>query len=364
MKKEHKIGWLNLPGYKGETWNPIIGCSKVSDGCKNCYAERMAGRLAHMPGAYEYSNVVSSNPTKWNGKTQLVQSAIDKPLRWKKPRVIFVCSMGDLFHEDTSFQDIDKVFTIMACNPQHIFIVLTKRAKRMAEYYNSPVTRANIYYLILKSKNSGYAVTDPLDKDGWPLKNVWLGVTAENQETANDRLLHLIKTPAALKFISVEPIVGPVDLTAIKEEVLLTKQDYLKFKFLTGKKFEGPKIDWVICGGESGPGARPMHPDWVRSLRDQCQEAGVPFFFKQWGEFVSQHQGPKVNQLSKDKWFSVSTEGDYGPLYETSYMKDGLNYRTVGKIGRKAAGNLLDGEKWEQYPDPELLKKYTITNNQ
>ncbi len=324
-KKEHKIGWLNLPGYKGETWNPIIGCSKASDGCKNCYAERMAGRLAHMPGAYEYSNVVSSNPTKWNGKTQLVQSALDKPLRWKKPRVIFVCSMGDLFHEDTDYLTIRKVFEVMEQCPQHIFIVLTKRAQRMFHYSE----------VLLQE----------------PLPNVWLGVTAENQQTANERLPYLIKTPAAVKLVSVEPMLGAMDIS---------------MWFCSGYD-EPPQddvVDWVICGGESGPGARPMHPDWARSLRNQCRNAKVPFFFKQWGEWIPWEfdaQPPFMNSQNgrfEDGHTLKIIDGKTGDTAKNWddgmwCIDEGFEQCLFEKVGRKAAGNLLDGERWEQYPEPE-----------
>lgn len=238
-----KIKWTN------ETWNPIIGCSKVSAGCKNCYAEKMAHRLSLMEKTEYYNNVVwwdKKNWGKWNGKTHFVESALDKPFRWKKPRMIFVCSMGDLFHESVSFNFIDEVFSRIYQLPYHTFQILTKRPERMKEYFDG----------CLKI-----------------MGNVWLGVTAENQEQANKRIPVLLQTPAKVRFVSVEPMLGDVDLN---EKELICKS------YSNGKLTIGKYLDWVICGGESGHSARPINQDWVRSLRDQCESANVPFFFKQW----------------------------------------------------------------------------------
>lgn len=334
-RSTHKIGWLNLPGYRGETWNPIIGCSKVSDGCKNCYAERMAGRLAHMPGAYEYSNVVDSNPTRWTGKTHFVQSAIDKPLHWKKPRVIFVCSMGDLFHEDTSFEEINAVFSVMSDNDQHIYIVLTKRPERMVEFYEWKKTQHGINWQ--------------------PKDNVWIGVTAENQKEADQRINWLNLIYASVKFVSIEPMLSPINFDSALGYTL---------KWHTG----GLKncISWVICGGESGHNARPMHPDWARSLRDQCRDAGVPFFFKQWGEWLPwEHdaQPPFINsqngQCVDSHGINIyNTEtGETNPKWDDGLwtVPENLSPCCFEKVGRKAAGNLLDGVKHEEYPQTNQL---------
>ena len=322
MAKQHKIQWLNIPGYKGETWNPIIGCSKVSEGCKNCYAEKMALRLAHIDSTGYYGEVLKiKGPSLgekvhavWNGKTNLIQSAIDKPLHWKKPRVIFVCSMGDLFHEDTGFEEINAVFSVMSDCDQHIYIVLTKRPQRIIDFVNW---------------KSSFGVP-------WrPKDNVWMGVSAENQATANERIPELLKVPAPVMLVSVEPMLGPVDLSAIPHfKDGLGNQFYLDV--LNQKSISGDEItaypfaiDWVICGGESGHNARPMHPDWVRNLRDQCQAAGVPFFFKQWGE-----------------WTTIYPQGKNLANIGQTYQHDTTFY----KVGRKAAGNLLDGKIHEKYP--------------
>jgi len=220
-----KIEWTQ------ESWNPIVGCSKVSPGCKNCYAERMAKRLKAM-GVAQYQNVVDEKG--WTGEILMSPGkTLQIPWHWENPRMIFVCSMSDLFHEQVKFEWIDTIFITIKSSPQHTFQILTKRAERMAEYFS---TRA---------------VPD----------NVWVGVTAEDQQRADERIPYLLQVKAKVRFVSVEPMLGPVELWA----------------------FIGVNngIHWVICGGESGTGARPMNPDWARRLRDQCRITEVPFFLKQ-----------------------------------------------------------------------------------
>jgi protein gp37 len=293
----------------------------------------MALRLAHIDSTDYYGEVLKiKGPNMgekvhavWNGTTRLVQSALNKPLKWKKPRVIFVCSMGDLFHEDAGVYEIRKVFEIMVQCRQHVFIVLTKRPENI-------LPTINLF--------------------GWGLPlppNVWLGVTAENQQTANERLPYLIKIPAAVKFVSVEPMLGPVNIS---------------MWFYSGY-MEPPQddvIDWVICGGESGPGARPMHPDWARSLRNQCRDAYIPFFFKQWGEWIPWEfdaQPPFMNSQNgrfEDGHTLKIIDGKTGDTAKNWddgmwCIVEGFEQCLFEKVGRKTAGNLLDGEKWEQYPN-------------
>ncbi len=202
------------------TWNPVTGCSKVSPGCKHCYAERMAMRLKAM-GQPKYAN---------GFKLALHEDKLEQPLDWRKPGIIFVNSMSDLFHQDVPLSFIHKVFDVMRCASWHTFQVLTKRSRRLLE------------------------LNPEID---WP-SNVWMGVSVENQDYAF-RIEHLRQTDAQIKFLSLEPLLGP----------------------LPGLNLSG--IDWVIVGGESGPGARPMAEEWVVDIRDQCRVAHVPFFFKQWG---------------------------------------------------------------------------------
>lgn len=214
MATNSSIEWTQM------TWNPVTGCTKVSQGCKHCYAEKMARRLKAM-GVDRYSN---------GFQLTLHPDLIDLPRRWRQPRVVFVNSMSDLFHEEVPLQFIVRVFETMAACPQHTFQVLTKRSERLAEL-------------------SGQLQ--------WP-ENVWMGVSVEDQRVIS-RIADLRQCPAQTRFLSCEPLIGSLnDLD------------------LAG-------IHWLIAGGESGPGARPMDPAWVLSLRDQCREQGVAFFFKQWG---------------------------------------------------------------------------------
>jgi protein gp37 len=218
------------------TWNPTTGCTKVSPACANCYIERTP------PFRIKGRKFVK-------GHIPLVLHAdrLSQPLKWKQPRRVFVNSLSDLFHEDVPFEFIDKVFAIMGHASQHTFQILTKRADRMRAY----MLQADATELELSTKVVR-----------WPLPNVWLGVSVENQHFADERIPLLLQTPAALRFISAEPLLGPVRLSNYGT---------------------GASIDWVIVGGESGPRLRPTKADWVRSMRDQCNGAGVKFFFKQWG---------------------------------------------------------------------------------
>jgi len=249
-----KIPWTEL------TWNPIVGCSKISAGCQNCYAEKMASRLVSM-GQVEYMPTIFTS--KWTGKTAFVESALRKPLHWKKPKMIFVCSMGDLFHESVPFKWIDKVYSVMLNCPQHTWQVLTKRPERMLEYY--------------KTKTHVVKEAD----------NIWLGVTAENQEMANERIPILLQIPAAVRFVSCEPMLEPVDLTNVlfptgfHENVLdTTVSDRAKKAGID--KLNG--IDWVIVGCESGSNRRICSLHWVANIAYQCNAAGVPCFVKQIGQ--------------------------------------------------------------------------------
>lgn len=237
-----KIEWTDV------TWNPLRGtkgiwhCTKVSDGCKNCYAERLNIRFSGLKFQAQADTL------------RLDEKILNKPLSWKKPRMVFVCSMTDLFHEDASYDWVDKVFRVMLDSPQHTFQILTKRPERMHEYLHN------------------FTMT---------LSNVWVGVSVENQEAANERIPYLLNAPAAIRWLSMEPLLGPVKLNdRIPGKYT---RDCLSGEYWKPGEFLGnyAKIDWVVVGGESGSGARPMKVEWVESLRDQCKEAGTPFFFKQ-----------------------------------------------------------------------------------
>lgn len=319
MGKKHGIGWLNVPGFVPQTWNPIVGCSKISEGCANCYAEKMAKRLALIDPMSAYFEVYDLMESAWSGETALAYKAMEKPLGWKKPRAIFVGSMTDLFHENTPEEWIDRVFAVMALCPQHLFIVLTKRADRMEEYMNSKQHRGDAS--LCRAVDAFPANLG--DRHGcleWPLPNVWLGVTAENQAMADERIPHLLRTPAAVRFVSCEPMVGPVDLTdLVRTDDGPGEHHYSALECDVDVEddvdFHGATLDWVICGGESGSGARAMNPDWARGLRDQCQAAGVPFFFKQWGA---------------EPW-------------DEFVIPDGYSAERNG-------GDVLDGWQWQEWP--------------
>ncbi len=292
------IGWCDI------TWNPVTGCSHVSEGCRHCYAERMAMRRM----APEWKECVcyepfALEPRRWED-VHCHPKRLDQPLRWRKPRRVFVCSMGDLFHEAVPDDFVVEVFDAMLATPQHTFLILTKRPGRAR------------------------TMLTPRKARGLPMLshhlNTWLGVSVEDQATADERIPLLLQTPAAVRFVSIEPMLGPVDLN--KRECLIDKR---RFKLTLGRY-----LDWVILGGENGPGARPMHPDWVRSVRDQCQAAGVPLWFKGWG-----------------RWKPVHRPFDGSCVVETHCFGDGT--QMVAGRGRwkpENGGNLLDGREWHELP--------------
>ena len=249
----HGIEWLNRPGTVGESWNPITGCTPISEGCLHCYARRMAKRLAGRFGYPEapYGFLVTAHPDK-----------LDEPFRWRKPRTVFVVSMGDLFHEQVSWQDIERVFSVMTAheNRKHTFIILTKRAKRMHEF----VTEC-------------YPGLDRCSP------HIWGGVTCENQERADERVPELINTPFAVRFVSAEPMLGPVDLTPWLGFLPTRLWGMSSAEAGTWIDDHGPYLDWVPCGFETGPGARPGDLGQARDLRGQCKAADVPFFWKRAG---------------------------------------------------------------------------------
>lgn len=259
MGADSKIEWTDA------TWNPLRGCSRVSEGCRNCYAERIAARF-NRPGDpyYGLAHRMRTGP-RWSGLVHFAETALREPLSWRRPRRVFVNSMSDLFHEKVPDEWLDRIFAVMAVCPRHTFQILTKRAARMRDYvgrvyderHDLTVKRFAPHITWWPKGWPGFA---------WPLPNVWLGVSAENQETADERIPDLLATPARVRFVSCEPLLERVDL----------KRGY----WLTAK--EG-HIDWVIVGGESGPGARPMDLSWAYSILEQCHQARVPCFVKQLG---------------------------------------------------------------------------------
>jgi protein gp37 len=315
------------------TWNPLRGCSRVSAGCQHCYAERVAARFGG-PGM-PYEGLIHPGTGGWNGKVKLIPEILDQPLHWKKPRMIFVNSMSDLFHESVPFEWIDRIWGVMSMAPRHTFQILTKRPERMLEVLPNLAARHR-----------------PPDGSNWPLPNVWLGVSVENQATADERIPLLLQCPAAVRWLSCEPLIGRVDLC---EHMGMWWNQTMRCFEGTGSRINAShfmgeqRIGWVVAGGESGPGARPMHPDWARSLRDQCASAGVPFFFKQWGEhsmaYDRDRDDPDFRKCSEwdrkpGRW--VNLAGGHG------FHGDRVHY--AHRVGKKAAGRQLDGVEHNAYP--------------
>jgi protein gp37 len=330
MSDHSKIEWTDA------SWNPVTGCTKVSDGCKHCYAERDWVRLA----------APRAKPNIYTGRdftdVRCHPEKLDIPLHWEKPRRIFVNSMSDLFHEDVPDEFILQVFDVMRqCEnghsaklgrlvSQHTFQILTKRPERMLDF----CTRLRF----AQNDGRGLYLTKVLPHNGFnpmqALRHVWLVVSCEDQATADQRIPLLLQTPAAVRGISAEPLLGLISFVGM----------FANPKDRRDGTNALEELDWVIAGGESGPHARPSHPDWFRSLRDQCQAAGVPFFFKQWGEwapFTYIHENRKALLrigYSKHEKERECVVGEHSAA---------INMR---RLGKKSAGRSLDGRTWDEYP--------------
>ena len=247
-----------------EAWNPVTGCTKVSPGCAHCYAETFAERFRGVPG----------HPFEQGFDLKLWPERLTKPFTWKKPRKVFVNSMSDLFHEDVPFEFIDRVFAVMALTPQHTYQLLTKRPERMREYVQSRAASSEARVgIILGALMVGAMQPGNVP---WPLPNVWLGTSTENQHWLDIRVPELLATPAAVRFLSCEPLLGPLDLRLTSET---HRCECGEIRMHCGC----PGIAWVIVGGESGPKARPFDLAWARSIVSQCRAAGVACFYKQGG---------------------------------------------------------------------------------
>lgn len=307
MSSSSKIEWTDA------TWNPTRGCAIVSSGCANCYAMKQAHRQSGEGGAYEGLTRQTKHGPIWTGEVRLVPELLDLPVRWKKPKRIFVNSMSDLFHESVPDYFIVQVFQTMAAAPQHIFQILTKRPKRMHDLLVAFRWRDD-------------------EIGGDPLPNVHLGVSCEDQKTADERIPLLLQTPAAIRWVSAEPLLGPINLDSAVG---------------SNSQFPTPnsRPDWLVVGGESGPGARPMHPAWARSLRDQCVAAAVPYFFKQWGAWLP------LDQLANDDVNSSGEDSSHVHLWPGSRFPGIAKNGDCVRIGKRAAGRHLDGREWNEMPD-------------
>lgn len=339
MAQKSKIEWTDA------SWNPIVGCSKVSKGCDHCYAIGQAHRLASNPATPQYHGLtqITNGRPNWSGKVALVESALELPLHWKKPKKIFVNSMSDLFHEAVPDEWIDRTFAVMALCPQHTFQILTKRPERMQKYFLAGKRESVLgkaWTILGNPKFKKYNHSN-ITQRIWPLPNVWMGVSVEDQKTADERIPPLLQTPAAVRWVSYEPALGPVDFSR-----------WLKTPHADGAScgLLCTKLDWNVCGGESGSGARPMHPHWARSVRDQCVAAGVPFFFKQWGAWTAHDVVPgtvKEHSVGPERCVWMHPDGDVRKIgHGDKRSGDSLLIR----VDKKAAGRLLDGREWNQFP--------------
>lgn len=323
MSDKTGINWSDA------TWNPVLGCKRVSPGCDSCYAISQARIRAANPNpkvAAAFAGLTErvEGGTDWTGRVNLLSERLEQPLHWRKPRKIFVNSLADLFHDSVPDEFIVQVFAVMGACPQHVFQLLTKRHGRMRALLSSDRFRLAV---IRAARDRHPHRMAPM----WPLRNLWLGVSAENQQWATTRVHALLATPAAVRWVSAEPLLGPVDLRNLQ----VRKNTFIDALCGDVKTGDGEiyaacpgSVSWVVAGGESGAKARPMHPDWARSLRDQCQAARVPFWFKQWGShrWVAGSRFDEATQC----WV------DHGIVPQ--------------RVSVKLAGRELDGRTWDEFP--------------
>lgn len=322
------ISWTN------ETWNPVIGCSKVSEGCRNCYAMRVAKGLAdkHVQHYDGLTKIVNGKP-EWTNVVRCLDDRLKIPLSWKKPRMVFVNSMSDLFHPDVPFEFIDRVFGVMALCPQHTFQILTKRPERMAEYPQRDWCADDHIAPFIDGLHD-----DATWQTRHPLTNVWLGTSVEDQKAADERIPHLLNCPAAVRFLSVEPL---LDQVCFYEEGFVCKRcgtlltygledevdyelpcrkcdsNHYTYGYPSNKANLGSgdhTIDWVIVGGESGPNHRQMPMDAFERVCQQTVDAGVPLFVKQDSGFKSEQRG----RIS-DKWWGYK---EFPPVRSWNELRD------------------------------------------
>lgn len=342
-------------------------CEKVSPGCEHCYSEHANSRCLPKNG----TGLPFDRRSRDLVDIEIDEKILMQPLHWREPRKVFVCSQTDLFGEFVPDELIDRVFALMALSRQHTFQVLTKRASRMRDYLLSRKTSSR-WWKAACPRGYAFDFQSPLDGGTYsllpfPLPNVWLGVSCEDQQRADERIRDLLETPAAVRFVSAEPLLGSVDLTRIpcKDQPWITRNsltgrfDNVPFETPLGARImiavdTKPRIDWVIVGGESGPGARPMHPDWVRQIRDDCQAAKVPFFFKQWGEWARCGPMEADDSFVGGTCFRAASGGRASGAY---VIRRRDKYRSLAdgeimeRVGKKKAGRLLDGRTWDEVPE-------------
>lgn len=366
MSDNTQIEWTDA------TWNVVTGCSVISPGCTNCYAMRLAGtRMKNEPSRMGLTVETKAGPV-WNGQVRFNDYWLDQPIRWKRPRRIFVAAHGDLFHEGVIDAQLDQIVCVMAIASQHTFQVLTKRADRMRDYFHAlqPVFEERMWATGLLEFSNELA---------WPLPNVWLGVSAEDQVRANERISPLLDTPAAVRWLSAEPLLGPIDVNLPFEKSCDCLDDAPTINVLSGDVYcagccEGgepttaPTLDWVVVGGESGPSARPMHPDWARQIRDECEAAKVPFVFKQWGSWgACSHldidglydriyhpapiRHPEATRRPRVPITVLHNDGErFDRIRDLNAFASGKGAMTMFQLGKATTGRHLDGQLHDGYP--------------
>lgn len=350
------------------TQNFVWGCDRASEGCLNCYIPRtppfrMNGRKFNHDGI---------------GATTGLEFHLDKlalPLKWRKPRKVFVNSLSDLFHKGVPDEVIARQWIVMALTSRHTFQILTKRPARMRALLCDGERWRKLLYpalrWVIENIDTRMPASDVDRVQAWldeaefvedgvtPLPNVWLGTSTENQKWADVRIPVLLQVPAAVRFISAEPLLGPIDLTRIAwKGGGGTHLDVVGGWHGEPGVWRAPakRLDWVIVGGESGPKARPMHPTWARSLRDQCAGTGIAFHFKQWGEWIGQANGGAPDGTGRSAWFDdlphAYVRYDTGiVLNEQDAIADGGAFMGVYRVGKKAAGRELDGREHNEFPE-------------
>lgn len=309
--KKTGISWTDM------TLNPTVGCSLMSPGCTNCYAMKLAHRWSGVDGPVGrlyggLTEVANNGEPVWTGVVRVSEKALLEPLSMRRGKLIFVNSMSDIFHPALALSDVARIWAVTALATQHTFQVLTKRPDRMRDWLNDPATPGVVEAEMGKIRPGA-------GLQGWPLENVWIGTSVEDQKRANERIPILAEAKAAVRFLSVEPLLGPVSLAMAVDSKVLAR------------------LHWVIVGGESGPGARPMHPDWPRALRDECRRRRLRFFFKQVGTWGLPQPGIKrrtIGVMPDGRCVAVGTAGA----------------TTLAKLGAELAGELLDGRLHQRFP--------------
>ena len=373
MSDKSGIEWTDA------TWSPTTGCDRISAGCDNCYALTMAARLKAM-GSAKYQTDGDPRTSGPGFGLTVHEDVLSLPFKWRKPKRIFVNSMSDLFHDQVPDAFLDEVFGVMAVAHAlygHTFQVLTKRHSRMRSYLTQTLRTLPGGYIGSTRKaiagaahrwaidriNAG-ALSDAIEHGtGWPLPGVWIGVSVEDQKWADIRIPALLETPAAVRWLSCEPLLGPVRLADVQmpqwghagsHNGVGTADCPRALHHHHDARCKHP-IDWLVVGGESGPGSRPMHPDWARSLRDECRRAGVPFFLKQHGQYSAAWGEPTVGDiwLARD---GATAEWKPGDGHTRQGVSGEFRWPSTGTVlmrrsrSKHDAGRELDGRLWDEYP--------------